>query len=156
MNFLFFKVIIRSDFQESAIVVTTVRELGGFPAGWWTGCGMLWYLSISTAPLIPTPSSLRFSFTPLLLPRWSRFVSLKILVHSLHTGLLFGVLLLLLGLLLVGICSKIRKFFLLLHQVLGSSFSYHSQGPGCFGRSPPQGQTQVYWGNGNVLLFSLN
>ena len=39
------------------------------------------------------------------------FVSFKSLVHSLHTGLLFGVLLLLLGLLLVGICSKIRKFF---------------------------------------------
>jgi len=32
------------------------------------------------------------------------------------------------------------------HQVLGSSFSYHSQCSGCFGSCPSQGGTQVFWG----------
>ena len=36
---------------------------------------------------------------------------MKSLVHSSHTGLLLGVLLSLLGLLLVRICSRIRKIF---------------------------------------------
>ena len=70
--------------------------------------------------------------------------SMKNLVLSLHTGLLLGVLLLLLGLQLRECLLQDQRVLHLLHQDQGRGVSMHRQRSGRHGSVSSTGETQVY------------